>query len=820
MRILELEIQNVRGIRSLRLSPNGQNFAIWGPNGSGKSAVVDAIDFLLTGRISRLTGKGTGGITLKRYGPHIDYSPEEAYVYARVEMPGIDQPVELRRCIAEPDNLQCDEAIKPVLAPILEVAKRGQHVLSRREILRYIAAESSSRAQEIQELLNISDIETIRKSFVRVCTAADREVEAQNKIVETAKGAVNATVQSDLFDESLTLGIINRNREILGGKPFYSLKTAELKNGITLPKSASGEQSINVTVLERDIQNLTKLISDEHKSSVSAFDGKLRLLLKTIRSDPKLLRALSRLQLLQLGISLMDETGVCPLCETDWPPGKLLTQLNDRLSAAEVALENQNKIEGVSRFLKGYAETSIASLDKIIASLQSAVLNDYLPHLEAWRNELLEFTVAISDPLNKYPASQYSESQVAILFSPSGIGELLENVLSKLKAKYPETSPELTAWTTLTRLEENLKGLEVAMDAHSAALTFQSRAHALMQSFLASRDQVLGKLYDAISTRFSELYKALHGPDEEGFIADIQPDGAGLAFEVDFYGRGKHPPLALHSEGHQDSMGVCLYLALSERLTQGLINITILDDVIMSVDASHRRKVCSILSKYFPDKQFLITTHDKTWSNQLKSEGVIRSSGMIEFYNWNIETGPHVNYEVDIWDRIGKYLEANDVPSAAALLRRGLEEFFAYVCDTLEADVRYQLDGSNDLGDFLPAAMGKYRSLLKKAKKSAQSWTDTKLFEQLNEIDSTVSPIYARTYAEQWAVNANVHFNNWATFSREDFTPVVEAFQDLQSLFICQNCGTIFRIAKQGTTPVSVRCNCGSVNWNLVTKAT
>jgi recombinational DNA repair ATPase RecF len=68
MRILELEINNVRGIEQLLLKPEGKNLVIRGPNGSGKSAVVDAIDFLLTGRVSRLTGKGTSGITLNNDG--------------------------------------------------------------------------------------------------------------------------------------------------------------------------------------------------------------------------------------------------------------------------------------------------------------------------------------------------------------------------------------------------------------------------------------------------------------------------------------------------------------------------------------------------------------------------------------------------------------------------------------------------------------------------------------------------------------------------------------------------------------------------------
>jgi predicted ATP-binding protein involved in virulence len=87
VKLIELEIQNVRGIKDLKLAPGGKNIVVWGANGSGKSAVVDAIDFLLTGRITRLTGPGTGNITLGMHGAHIDcQDPSSAYVRAVVKV--------------------------------------------------------------------------------------------------------------------------------------------------------------------------------------------------------------------------------------------------------------------------------------------------------------------------------------------------------------------------------------------------------------------------------------------------------------------------------------------------------------------------------------------------------------------------------------------------------------------------------------------------------------------------------------------------------------------------------------------------------------
>lgn len=45
MRILTLEVKNIRGIKSIQLNPNGESMAIYGPNGTGKSAVVEPLIF-------------------------------------------------------------------------------------------------------------------------------------------------------------------------------------------------------------------------------------------------------------------------------------------------------------------------------------------------------------------------------------------------------------------------------------------------------------------------------------------------------------------------------------------------------------------------------------------------------------------------------------------------------------------------------------------------------------------------------------------------------------------------------------------------------
>lgn len=99
MKLIELEIDNLRGIPYLILKPNGNNFLVFGPNGSGKSTIVDATDFLLTGQISRMTDAGTKDIKLKEHGPHIDSKPEDVCVRGVFEIQGFAEPVEIKRSL-------------------------------------------------------------------------------------------------------------------------------------------------------------------------------------------------------------------------------------------------------------------------------------------------------------------------------------------------------------------------------------------------------------------------------------------------------------------------------------------------------------------------------------------------------------------------------------------------------------------------------------------------------------------------------------------------------------------------------------------------
>jgi len=345
------------------------------------------------------------------------------------------------------------------------------------------------------------------------------------------------------------------------------------------------------------------------------------------------------------------------------------------------------------------------------------------------------------------------------------------------------------------------------------------RARQISDIYANTSDTVLAGIYAAVEKNFAALYGFVNRDDEDRFKAKLIPSMGKLGFDVDFYGRGYFPPGAYHSEGHQDSMGLCLYLALMRHLQGNEFTFAVLDDVLMSVDAGHRREVCTLLKREFPNTQFVMTTHDPIWLRHLRTEGLIGTRSAIQFRGWSVDHGPTRWDKRDVWTEIHDYLSGNDVRAAAGLLRHYLEYESWELCHRLHAPVEFRGDAQYQLGELLPAAITHMRKLYNRAKEAANSWNQRNVIEQLAASESRFAKLAETSKVEQWQVNAAVHFNSWDNLSKEDFQPVVEAFRDLLGGFICSECSEYLRVSPDRETAESLRCDCGMTNINLRKKS-
>jgi hypothetical protein len=166
IRIDKLQIREFRGIKDLTLEFKGANFAACGPNGTGKGGIVDAIEFAFTGNISRLTGEGTGGLSVKAHGPHVDSrdKPEAAAVTLDVTIPSMgNKKARIHRTVKGANAPVITPPDNDVITAFDGVNLHPEFVLSRRELIRYVLSEPGQRSKEVQALLD----STTSRSFGR-----------------------------------------------------------------------------------------------------------------------------------------------------------------------------------------------------------------------------------------------------------------------------------------------------------------------------------------------------------------------------------------------------------------------------------------------------------------------------------------------------------------------------------------------------------------------------------------------------------------------------------------------------------------------------
>jgi len=819
MKILEIEIKNIRGIKHIHIKPNAKNLVIFGPNGTGKSAIVDSVDFLLSGRINRLTGKGSKSLKIKEHGCHVDYRDrlKDTVVTAKVKLYGKEMVLE--RSINKPIHLKVDpQKYEKLVKSHLKVADLGLHILSRREILRFITAEEGERAKEIQELLDLSDIENARTMLVKIENEAESEFKTKESNFGVAKSELTTLLSLVAFSEDECLKKVNELRKGLGGDELKELDSNKIKEGLTPHVFEANKEFLTKEQIENYIKETKTILAQ--KDELEKKESELKSLLEEIQKEAKLKQSLLYKKLYEAGISLVSEDNVCPLCGRAWTEGDFKAFLEEKKKETEIVKGKQEKVDKLSTEIKTQLDllhNHVSNLDKAREQfgIKPKEENEDQPNL---KQDIKEWSDSMLEPIDKWNNNKWPKIEMSGIFDE---GNFDKDYFSILKEALTKSGAKLTkqqkTWEVLIRMSDKWTACKQSQNNRRKAEIYRNRAKVCREYFEKARDSILEGLYDSVEDDFDKYYKTIHSEDEDTFCSELKPDGPSLKFEVDFYERGKFPPHALHSEGHQDSMGLCLFLALNEYLTKNALSIIVLDDVIMSIDHNHRRDICRLIKTHFSDKQLVITTHDTAWAKQLKTEGIVEQKNMIHFLSWDIEVGPSYEWDKDIWDKIAELLKKDDVPGAAQKLRREAECYFENVCDFLSAKITYKGSRQWELGEYASAAVSVLKSLAHSAKKNFEKAGDRNKALEVEKFYENAKKVISRSQVEQWAVNAGIHYNQWADMKRKDFEPVVESFRELFNLFQCPACEgpLLFERSVGKTASRSVSCRCKEISWNV-----
>jgi hypothetical protein len=820
--IEKIEITEFRGIRHLVLDFNKKSFGIAGPNGTGKSGVVDAIEFALTGNITRLGGAGTAEISVKAHAPHVDSAkkPERALVSLTAFVSSLGKSVVIERSVKTatvpkltPDNA----ATKSLLA---QLQTHPEFALSRREIIKYILTPAGKRAEQVQILLRLDQVEKTRISLQRVANDTKREHTLAQEDDERARKDFLQHLGIQTAKKADLLAAVNARRDILKLDPIADITTeTSLKAGISSDEKDKDKQQARLSkaTIVADLASYESYASELATEPCKKGAATVAELLSKLTHDPAVLKGFRQKILVEQGAVLIDDEA-CPLCDTAWDLEKLKAHLQEKIEKASTANSILKDISGASAPILKMLHDYAISARKIVQlcalaepKIEAKTLSDYASVVEADHALLARLE---SDP------SLIGEIQTLLLRIGRTVPAPVNAVIVSLTGYahvLPEPSSEDGAKEYLILAQEKYDRCRKAKVAMEAAAGREGLAVKVFSYYGDVSTQALEAIYDSVQTNFTTYYSFINRDDEEKFEGKLTPSVGKLAFDVDFYGRGKFPPGAYHSEGHQDGMGLCLYLALMQHtLGDGFI-LAVLDDVLMSVDAGHRREVCSLLKTHFPRTQFLLTTHDPVWLQFMRTENLIQ--GSISFGGWTVETGPQVWKEGDVWKQIEEKLAKNDVSGAAGSLRRYLEYISTILADNLHAKVEFHANGHYDLGDLWPGVIQAWKVRLQEAKDSAASWNASIVDAEAMQTDAKKK--IADTQSEQWMINKAVHYNEWHNLQSQEFKKVADSYQALLKSMQCTNaaCGEFLCVTPaRGREREALRCGCGTQNMNLKVK--
>jgi hypothetical protein len=814
--VIKLEsahVEEVRGIRNLDIDFRCKTFSISGPNGSGKSGVIDAIEFGLTGQIGRLTGRGTKGLTVAEHGPHVDKTkfPDAAFVELKVSLPRLGKMATITRKVSAPKKPKVVPNDPDVLAALSEIADHPEITLSRREILRFILIEPTKRSEEIQTILKLEEIGQTRGALNTAQNRlglAERNAAAQ---VKSSRDLLQVHLQISTLRAEDLLAAVNKRRATLGLTQIEKL-TADTRLDAGLSASSKSTDFNKQSVL-RDIMALTDAMK-EFPDLGSREAAAITCDLAELEADPALFTALQRAAFIEKGLELVDGPE-CPLCDTAWDDEQ---HLRDHLEAklaksAQAGTIQQRLVKNGSTLAQHAIRLGglVEQVHKVAAATGDAV---FAGVLQAWKEDL----AGLRDKLTAIEGLADLKERLAKgwLAVPETLSKGVTGLTATIDSE-PDQSAMLDAQTFLTTAQLRLGDYREAMRKSKAAEHAFASAKTAYDVYCAVMEDELNALYEEVEEDFCKFYRTINEDDEAKFTAKLTPSAGKLDFDVNFYERGLFPPGAYHSEGHQDGMGVCLYLALMKRLMGDQFTFALLDDVVMSVDAGHRYQFCKLLKTYFGDTQFVITTHDRLWAEQMKSAGLVSSATSLAFHSWTIDTGPLVESNAEIWEEIAAMLDRGRVEAASAALRHHLEYVSRHLADQLGATPTFRADGNYELGELLPSVLARMKILYGRAADAAQSWGSAPAKEIATTRKQALASSNAATSVEQWAVNKAVHYNEWANFGKKDFEPVVAAFKELLECFRCDDCQSWLYVTPR-QTPESLRCPCNAINLNLLSK--
>ncbi len=770
MKIKTVKISNFRGIPNLVLELGGKSLLVGGENGTGKSSIVDSLEYFFLGKIEHL--KGTKGITFNKHAPNV-YSNLDDLKIELVFNPG---SINLRR-----SNADIPEPPKQ-FKKAFETAEEGNFILRRNQLLNFIFCKPKERHNALLSLFRGEKVYSYEEEFDlaykhfkdKLRTKKITKSKNFKKLAKILKSPIDSVddcysiLNEKILDSNLNIPLIKQPKD-------FDISLKHLKE-------IGAEEIIEVS------QNLLKikLLSDKsffQEHELENFNH-LREELASLK-EKEYIKEIQIMKLLQASIPLF-ETFVddkCPLCEQIIDRIILQERIDERLiDLVELSKQDKSIRRKLNKFVNSFKEKS-KSLNKLKKKLED--FDIFLPEKTKF-----EITVdEISNISKEFGEIEFSLDELEL--------EVLDRTILNLNSIKLEIENRLNNELKEISLSENYQKI---YDISNMILKVQNQisiikedeeeikslskrgetANNLLNIFSDIKNRNVQEIYNRIQSDIDDYYKTLH-PNEvhKGIKLQIEKIQKGsTSIKIKSFNENDEDPRAYLSEGHLDSLGLCIFLAFIKNFNKDC-SLILLDDVVTTIDSKHRENICKILFEDFKDKQMIITTHDQIWYEQIRANqrkyGLEGSFVNLDIIGWNEKSGPIIRPFKPNLEKIETLLKDNEKSLVASETRRYLEWLLEEMCITTKSAVPIKRIKRYTVSELMNPLIKRVKNII------SDENTKENIESKFKDLESTILMGNLLTHNNLFAENYSIH----------EIRKFYEAVKNLHLCFQCESCGSL-----------------------------
>lgn len=780
VKIKAIDIHALRGIPDLELELEGKSLLLQGENGTGKSSIVEAIEFFFTGKISHL--EGIMGLSLQRHGPHVNFNPDDVSVEITFD-PG---SISLSRTFASAPSPPAQ------FKDYFQVTQKGRFILRRSQILAFIMSQPAERFRTIGSIIGIEPLDEIELEMMRLRDDLKGGIDSNEEEINGLIKDLSTITGKNIVRGEDVLPALNEMLQETNLPLIKSLEDVDKHAQEMLRAVRKAENTDRIRVLNEILQaTKVPLIADEVVGELNGLNDKVKHLLQ--EHDIRL--ELSVADLLKSGRTVIEEEemDICPLCEQKIDREGLLERIDNRLrtllNLSEKASEVRTMSVPIMNKLKGITDRLNSTLSKIESFAELAEEKGKLSEKISFLSDFVDKIDSAKDLKNEIPIQELSQQKDETNLVWSSIPIKCSQILDVIGLTEEERKV-LEVVRLIEQARSKAKDLSKVNSELKVCQKYHGLAEKIYSAFSETKKTKIQEIYNSIQGGIQSFYSMLHPNEPHTDIELTVALGrrASTELKMESFGREGEDPRALTSEGHLDSLGLCIFLAFVKKFNEGC-PLIVLDDVVTTVDARHRENICKLLLREFEDKQLIITTHDGMWYEQLctsqrayKTEGNFKNLSIVD---WNVDTGPVITPYKPRWQRIQEKIASGDKPGAGHEGRVYLEWLLKQVCVVTNAPVPINNWQRGMVGDLLLHAKKRIEALVRDEpykKKVSLAFTEMERTTILGNLLSHDNPLVDQVSIEEVKRFCNCVHELHGVFLCPNCKYFINYFQDLKIL--------------------------------------